>query len=76
MFPTNDSKTPRYDEGSMQFLVYAMVFSFAVSYAQAIQFENVAKQAGIQFVVENSPTPQKHMVETMAGGVGEFSTTN
>ena len=56
----------------MQFLVYAMVFSFAVSYAQAIQFENVAKQAGIQFVVENSPTPQKHMVETMAGGVAAF----
>ena len=42
------------------------------AWAQTIHFENVAKQAGVNFVLENSPTPQKHMVETMAGGVATF----
>ena len=37
-----------------------------------VQFSNVAKQAGVQFVVENSPTPQKYMIETMPGGVAVF----
>ena len=37
-----------------------------------IRFNNVAKPAGLDFVVENSPTPQKHLIETMAGGVAAF----
>src|SRR5271157_904987 len=37
-----------------------------------IRFSNVAKSAGLNFMVENSPTPQKHLIETMAGGVAVF----
>ncbi len=35
----------------------------------APQFRNVAEEAGIHFVLENSPTPMKHQIETMPGGV-------
>ncbi len=33
------------------------------------QFRNVAEDAGVHFVLENSPTPAKHQIETMPGGV-------
>ena len=38
----------------------------------AIRFRNVAGASGIDFVLENSPTERKHLVETMAGGVAAF----
>jgi hypothetical protein len=37
-----------------------------------IRFRNVARQSGIDFVLENDPTPRKHLIETMAGGVAAF----
>jgi enediyne biosynthesis protein E4 len=40
--------------------------------AAPIQFRNLAEAAGLDFVLENSPTPRKHLVETMAGGVAAF----
>ena len=40
--------------------------------AVAIRFRDVAAKAGLGFVLENDPTPRKHLVETMAGGVAAF----
>ena len=37
-----------------------------------IRFQNIAKSAGLDFVLENHPTPQKHVIETMTGGVAAF----
>ena len=37
-----------------------------------IQFHNVATSAGLDFVVENHPTSDKHVIETMTGGVAAF----
>ena len=37
-----------------------------------IKFENIAQKAGVNFVVENCPTPQKHQPETMPAGVALF----
>ena len=37
-----------------------------------IQFRNAADSAGIHFVLENSPTPNKHLIETMPGGIAIF----
>lgn len=37
-----------------------------------IRFRDVAQQGGLTFVLENSPTTQKHLPETMAGGVAAF----
>lgn len=34
-----------------------------------IRFRNVARAAGLNFVLENHPTPEKHAIETMPGGV-------
>jgi hypothetical protein len=38
----------------------------------AIAFENVSATAGLSFVLDQHPTPDKHMVETMAGGLAVF----
>ena len=37
-----------------------------------IVFENVSDAAGLSFVLDQHPTPEKNMVETMAGGVAVF----
>jgi len=37
-----------------------------------IRFRDAARQAGVDFVVENHPTERKHLIETMAGGVAVF----
>lgn len=41
-----------------------------------IRFRNVADDAGLHFVLENHPTPQKHLIESMAGGVAAFDYNN
>src|SRR2546422_4066404 len=35
-------------------------------------FRNVAASAGLDFVLENNPTPEKQLIETMPGGVAVF----
>ena len=40
--------------------------------ASSIVFENVSNAAGLSFVLDQHPTPEKHMVETMAGGLAVF----
>jgi enediyne biosynthesis protein E4 len=37
-----------------------------------IRFRNVAAEAGVDFVLENSATPEKQLIETMPGGVVAF----
>src|SRR5581483_7326830 len=34
-----------------------------------IRFENVAAKAGVNFITQNSPTPNKNQIETMVAGV-------
>src|SRR6266436_1149070 len=37
-----------------------------------IRFREIGGQAGLNFVLQNNPTPRKHMIETMPGGVAAF----
>ncbi|MEK7404394.1 MAG: CRTAC1 family protein [Acidobacteriota bacterium] len=37
-----------------------------------VRFRNVAESAGVDFVLENTPTVEKHLIETMAGGLAVF----
>lgn len=39
---------------------------------EAVRLRDVARPAGVTFVLENSATPEKHLIETMAGGVAIF----
>jgi hypothetical protein len=39
---------------------------------QPVAFRNAAAASGLDFVVENHPTPRKHLIETMPGGVAVF----
>lgn len=38
----------------------------------AVRFRDMAAEAGVAFVLDNSPTARKHMIETMAGGLATF----
>ena len=38
----------------------------------AIRFEDIAQKAGVHFVTENCPTPEKHQPEAMPAGVALF----
>src|SRR4051794_21497773 len=40
--------------------------------AHPIRFEDIAGKAGVRFIVENSPTPEKHQPETMPAGIALF----
>jgi hypothetical protein len=56
-------------------LFTALVLSFAASAqtsSSAIRFEDVTAKSGIQFVTQNSATPNKNQPETMVAGVALF----
>ncbi len=53
-------------------LAAATLFSEPAARVPPIRFRNVAESAGIGFVLENGATPQKQIIETMAGGVAAF----
>jgi len=54
-------------------LLPALFFCSAASVTPPpIRFIEQAKDAGLHFVLENNPTPLKHMIETMAGGIAVF----
>jgi hypothetical protein len=44
----------------------------AVGTVPPIRFREVAAQAGVTFVLENSPSERKHLIETMPGGIAVF----
>ena len=37
-----------------------------------IRFREIASSASLSFVLHNNPTPRKHLIETMPGGVAAF----
>ncbi|HRR27545.1 MAG TPA: VCBS repeat-containing protein, partial [Acidobacteriota bacterium] len=47
-----------------------------VSRADPIRFQDMARAAGIDFVLQNCETDRKHLVETMLGGVAAFDYDN
>ncbi|HVW84850.1 MAG TPA: CRTAC1 family protein [Bryobacteraceae bacterium] len=51
------------------------VLAFAAG-TTTISFEDAAPNAGIRFVLQNKPTPQKQLPETMAGGLAAFDFNN
>jgi hypothetical protein len=52
-----------------RFLFPLMLFAGGLA---PIRFRDVAISAGVHFVHRNSPTPRKHIIETMPGGVAIF----
>ncbi|MEZ5362237.1 MAG: CRTAC1 family protein [Bryobacterales bacterium] len=44
----------------------------ALATAQSLSFQDVAASAGVSFTLQNHPTAQKRMIETMAGGMAVF----
>lgn len=48
----------------------------ALAAAPVTLFEDRSSESGIDFVLHNSPTPEKRQIETMAGGVAVFDYDN
>lgn len=44
--------------------------------AGAIRFRDIAEESGIQFMLHNSETPEKHQIETMIAGAALFDYNN
>ncbi len=53
-----------------------MLNHFAATRPDPITFEDIAARAGVEFVLKNSATPERHQIETMAGGVAIFDFNN
>ena len=61
--------------GGLCIRLFVSIPSSATKSKQAfspIVFRNRAKEAGLKFVLKNSPMPEKHLIETMPGGVAVF----
>ncbi|MDQ6700919.1 MAG: CRTAC1 family protein [Acidobacteriota bacterium] len=61
---------------SLPFLFLAALLSQNPPAVPPIRFHDVAREAGLRFTLENSPTPRKRMIETMPGGVAAFDYDN
>jgi hypothetical protein len=53
-----------------------VAFLAAASRPDPIVFEDIALRAGIDFVLRNSATPERHQIEPMVGGVAVFDYNN
>ena len=53
-------------------LSFGAILTLAATQAPPIRFREIAAAAGLHFVLENSPTDRKHMIETMPGGIAVF----
>jgi hypothetical protein len=49
-----------------------LLLLFLLAAPQPIRFAEQAAESGLHFVLENNPTPLKHMIETMPGGIAVF----
>lgn len=60
----------------MLWLLFAITLSAAPKPIDAIRFRNVASSAGLHFTLEHNPTPEKHIIEMMPGGVAAVDYNN
>ncbi len=55
----------------LYFAVFALSFALvSASVVSTIQFEEIGQRAGLNFVTDSCPTPNKNQPETMVSGVG------
>ena len=57
---------------SLQLVAASFAFLAAGQYTSPIRFQDVATSSGLNFTLQNSPTANKQMIETMAGGLAIF----
>jgi hypothetical protein len=57
-------------------LITLACLAIAASAPEAITFEDIAGSARVDFVLRNAATPERHQIETMAGGVAIFDYNN
>ena len=65
-------RADRFDAPACLISVVSVLSVLSISAQSAITLRDAAPDSGIAFVLENSPTPQKHLVETIPGGLAAF----
>jgi hypothetical protein len=60
------------NKGRWIWLCFGLLLTAAPPAPPPIRFHEIAALAGISFVLENSPTDRKHLIETMPGGIAVF----
>src|SRR5271168_967852 len=68
-WPAKRRSNLRIDGCAVLFLAVSLPAAAPVT---PIRFREVAADAGIRFVLENHATPEKHLIETMPGGIAVF----
>jgi enediyne biosynthesis protein E4 len=61
---------------SLPLLAPVALFAFLTAQSGTIFFEEVARRAGLSFVLNNSVTAEKYSIETMIGGAAVFDYDN
>ena len=52
------------------------MLAFLAGRPDPITFEDIAPRSGVNYVLQNSATPERHQIETMVGGVAVFDYNN
>jgi hypothetical protein len=60
----------------VRWCLIALIAVCVLAQTSQIRFENASNGSGLDFTLENSPTPKKHMIETMPGGIAVFDYDN
>jgi hypothetical protein len=55
---------------------YVTVLVALLLFQSGLKFENVAEAAGVRFTHQHHPTPRKHLIEQIPGGVAVFDYDN
>ena len=50
----------------------AILSGAVIAQGPAVTLKNVAQSSGVTFTLDNSPTPEKHLIESVPGGVAAF----
>jgi hypothetical protein len=60
-------------QGRLPYLILVLILASTLySYSPAVSFDDISARTGIDAVLRNAATPEKHQIETMAGGVAAF----
>ena len=78
---TNPTRHPFFIKTAASALMFFSGFAFQSGFAQnsaadPVKFENKALSGGMDFILQNYITEEKHMIETMTGGVATLDYNN
>ena len=75
-FPENHNSVSRLTGAAVFAVALGLRFGPAAADTRPITLRDAAASSGIEFRLEHHPTPDKHLIETMPGGIAAFDYNN